>query len=78
MSDWSQDVAAATSAAEHSQAAETRAELRFDEVHAQAQAAGDVAQARSTTEFRDWLAARKATDTAWGQWAMVMDSKPHG
>ena len=45
--------------------------------HARAPAAANVAQARDTTEFRDWLAAREATDAAWGQWALVMDSKPH-
>ncbi len=77
MSDWSHNVAAATTAAEDTQAAEVRAEQRFDEAHARAQAAGNVAQARDTTEFRDWLAAREATDAAWGQWALVMDSKPH-
>lgn len=77
MSDWFHSVAAATTAAEATQAAEVKAELRFDEAHARAHAAGDVAQARDTTQFRDWLAAREATDAAWGQWAMVMDSKPH-
>ncbi len=71
MSDWQENIAAATAAAEKMQAAEGIAESRFDAVHAQPDAV-------STEEFRDWMAARHATDAAWGTWSQVMDSKPAG
>lgn len=76
MSDWANEMETATAVAEQMQAAEAVAESRFDEVHARAQAAGDLAQLRSTGEFHEWMAARQATDAAWGTWSQVMDNKP--
>ncbi|MGE0330499.1 MAG: hypothetical protein AB7P37_07375 [Ramlibacter sp.] len=76
MSDWSEEIAVAEATAEQKQAAEREAEDRFDAVHARAHAAGEVGAALKTPEFRDWMAARHATDAAWGNWSVVMDSKP--
>ena len=76
MSDWSEEIAAATAAAERIQAAEEIAEARFDAVYMEAEAAGKLEHAPTTEEFRDWMAARHATDAAWGTWSEVMDSKP--
>ena len=76
MSDWSEEIAAATAVAERTQTAEHVAEGKFDAVHATAKAAGELEQAVTTEEFRDWMAARHATDAAWGTWSTVMDSRP--
>lgn len=76
MSDWSEEITAAETAAEQKQAAEREAEGRFDEVHARAHAAGNVGEALKSPEFHDWMAARHATDAAWGRWSVVMDNKP--
>lgn len=76
MSDWQDEIAAATAAAEQKQAAEDAAEAKFDAVYVLAEAAGNKEHAPTTGEFRDWMAARRATDAAWGTWAEVMDSKP--
>lgn len=76
MSDWTEQVAEAEAAAEREQAAEAVAESRFDAIHAIAEAKGEADQVVKTAEFRDWMAARGATDAAWGAWSTVMDSKP--
>lgn len=76
MSDWAQDVAQAEAVAQRTQEAEHQAEKRFDQVHAQAQAAGAVDKAVKSDEFGEWMAARHATDAAWGAWSTVMDAKP--
>lgn len=76
MSDWAENVAAAEAAAEKMQAAESLAEGKFDAIHAQAKATGDLDQATRTEEFHDWMAARHATDAAWGSWSEVMDARP--
>ena len=55
------------------QAAEEKAEQRFDTVHAELEAAGRVHEATHSPEFRDWMAARASTDAAWGRWAMAVD-----
>lgn len=78
MSDWTEEIALATAVAQRTQAAEDVAEEKFDAVHARAAAAGDVKHALASDEFADWMAARNATDTAWGTWSWVMDSKPAG
>ena len=78
MSDWAQDVALAQATAERTQEAEQQAESRFDQVHAQAKAAGAVDNAVKSDEFGQWMAARHATDAAWGAWSTVMDAKPAG
>ena len=76
MSDWSEEIAMATAEAERMQAAEESAEARFDQVYAQSEAAGTPERAPISEEFHLWMAARKATDAAWGAWSQVMDSKP--
>ena len=76
MADWQEEIAAATAAAEQIQAAEAVAEAKFDAVYVLAEAAGNQAHAPTTGEFRNWMAARKATDAAWGTWSKVMDSRP--
>lgn len=76
MSDWAEDFAAATATAERTQAAENEAEGLFDRVHDKAQADGNKGHALTTDEFHNWMAARHATDAAWGAWSTVMDAKP--
>lgn len=76
MSDWAEEIAVAERTAERTQAAEDVAEGKFDAVHAQAKAAGELDHALKTDEFHAWMAARQATDAAWGLWSKVMDSKP--
>lgn len=76
MSDWEEEVARAATMAERTQAAEAVAESRFDAIHAQAKAAGELANAVKTEEFRAWMDARHATDEAWGAWSVKMDAKP--
>ncbi|MEO7391617.1 MAG: hypothetical protein ABIU58_05550 [Ramlibacter sp.] len=78
MSDWTQDIAEAEAAADRTQQAEQQAESRFDQVHARAKAAGAVDDAVKSSEFGQWMAARHATDAAWGEWSRVMDAKPAG
>ena len=74
--EWSAAVAAAENAAEQKQAAEEIAHERFQAVRAEIEAAGGKAQATDSPEFHDWMAARRASDEAWGAWAMAMDAKP--
>ena len=76
MSDWAEDFAAATATAERTQVAENEAETLFDQVHDKAQADGNKGHALTTDEFHNWMAARHATDAAWGAWSAVMDAKP--
>jgi hypothetical protein len=76
MSDWAEKVAVAEAAAEREQAAEAVAESKFDAVHALAEASADADHAQKSDEFRDWMAARRATDAAWGAWSVVMDARP--
>lgn len=76
MSIWKQELERIEAAAIRVEDLERMAEGRFDEAHARAEAANDPGQARETPEFRDWMAARAATDAAWGQWAQWMDQKP--
>ena len=75
--EWSAAVAAAEAVAEQRQAAEEAAHERFDAARAQIEAAGSgAAQVTDTPEFHAWMAARRASDEAWGAWAMAMDAKP--
>lgn len=53
-------------------AAEQEAHRRFDAVRAQGL---DHEQVIETAEFHAWMAARRATDEAWGRWAMAIDAK---
>jgi hypothetical protein len=74
--EWMAQVAGAEAVAEGKQASEEIAHGRFHAVRAQAEAAGRPHEATETVEFREWIAARRATDEAWGAWAMAMDAKP--
>jgi crotonobetainyl-CoA:carnitine CoA-transferase CaiB-like acyl-CoA transferase len=76
MSDWEERLKAAEASAEHMQAAEEAAEERFRA--RQAAEPENPQAALESEEFHSWMATRRATDGAWGQWAMLMDSKPHG
>jgi hypothetical protein len=76
MSDWAEKVAVAEAAAEREQIAEAAAERKFDQVLAQAEAQAQPELAKNSDEFREWMAARHATDAAWGAWSQVMDAKP--
>jgi hypothetical protein len=76
MSDWAEQVAAAEAGAEGKQAAEHEAESRFDAVHEEARARGDMSHALESEELRTWMAKRHETDVAWGFWATLMDAKP--
>ncbi|AMO21953.1 hypothetical protein UC35_02545 [Ramlibacter tataouinensis] len=51
---------------------EAAAERRFDQVFANAEAAGEPEAALKSEEFTRWLAARRDTDAAWGRWSLVM------
>ncbi|HET8744692.1 MAG TPA: hypothetical protein VFM98_03735 [Ramlibacter sp.] len=74
--EWNEAVAAAEAAAERKQAAEAIAQERFDAARARCEAAGRADQVTQTPEFQEWIAARHASDDAWGAWAMAMDAKP--
>lgn len=76
MSDWAEEVAQAEIMAERTEETEAAAESRFDAIHAQAKAAGELENALKTEEFHAWMAARNATDAAWGAWSLKMDAKP--
>lgn len=76
MESWKEQLARVESDAMRIERLEADAESRFDDVHAAAEASGDVAQARRAPQLQDWLAARKATDAAWSRWAQVMDARP--
>jgi NADP-dependent 3-hydroxy acid dehydrogenase YdfG len=49
---------------------------RLKELRAEIEAAGRGEQVTDTPEFREWMAARHASDEAWGAWAMAMDARP--
>lgn len=74
--EWTAAVAAAEAAAQQRQDAEELAHARFHAVRAEIEAAGESADVTHTPEFHAWMAARHASDEAWGQWAMAMDAKP--
>jgi hypothetical protein len=68
-----QDLASLESAALHAESLERIAEQRFDATYEAAVQRGDVTGVTATPEFRDWMAARADTDTAWGRWVTLMD-----
>jgi hypothetical protein len=74
--EWNAAVAAAEAAAQQRQTAEEAAHERFAALRAEIEAAGRGEQVTETPEFREWMAARHASDAAWGAWAMAMDAKP--
>lgn len=74
--EWTTAVAEAEASAQQKQAAEDEAQRSFHRVREQIQAAGRLGEETSTAEFQQWMAARHASDEAWGAWAMAMDAKP--
>lgn len=74
--EWDAAVAAAEAAAEQKQADEEAAHARFHAARERCQAAGQAEQVTETPEFHAWMQARRASDDAWGAWAMAMDAKP--
>ena len=74
--EWIATVADAEATAQGRQDAEEIAHRKFDAVRARAKADGNHHHATDTAEFHEWIAARHATDDAWGKWAMAMDAKP--
>jgi hypothetical protein len=68
------EVALSESEALHLEAAELMAEQRFDAVYDAAEQSGNVDGVTATAEFRAWIAARAATDAAWGRWAECMSA----
>jgi hypothetical protein len=75
MSDLDERVKAAEAGADRLQAVEDMAEEKFKALHAETQAQGKGDEALSSDEFRTWMATRRATDAAWGEWAVLMDAK---
>jgi len=67
-----QDLASLESAALQTESMERIAEKCFDETFDAAERNGSVADVKDTPEFREWMAARAATDAAWGRWAERM------
>jgi hypothetical protein len=76
MSDWANDLKAAEAAAAQTQLVEEAAEGRFDAFRARTVGHADKDHTVNSEEFRTWMAARHATDAAWGTWSQVMDAKP--
>ena len=75
---WTEELAQVESAALRVEALEREAEQRFDDVRAEALARGDAEHVHKTPELSEWMAARAATDAAWGRWAQVMDASLDG
>jgi hypothetical protein len=74
MTHWTEELAAAQVLAERFEAVENEAEQQFHIVLAEAEQAGDAKRALGSPEFQQWMDARKATDLAWGSWALLKDS----
>ena len=72
---WTEELAQVEAAALRAEAREREAEMRFDTVHAEADARGAADKTLDTPEFAAWIAARAETDAAWGRWAQVMDAR---
>jgi len=70
----SNEAAAAEVEALAIQAAEDRAEQRFDAVRAALESEGRAHEATRSREFHEWMDARSRTDDAWGRWAMAVDA----
>jgi hypothetical protein len=60
------------SAALESETRELIAEKCFDDRHAAAERDGSLDSVTASPEFREWMAARAVTDSAWGRWAEFM------
>jgi hypothetical protein len=74
--EWTTAVAKAEASAQQKQAAEDEAQRSFQHVRDQMKADGRLGEETGTAEFREWMAARHASDEAWGAWAMAMDARP--
>lgn len=75
---WTEELAQVEAAALRVEALEREAEKRFDTVRAEALARGEPEQLHQSPELSEWMAARAATDAAWGRWAQVMDASLDG
>ena len=75
---WTEELAQVEAAALRVEALEREAEQRFQDVRAEALARGEAEPTHGTPELAAWMAARAATDDAWGRWAQVMDASLDG
>jgi len=75
---WTEELAQVEAAALRVEALEHEAEKRLDIARAEALARGESDNMRETPELSEWMAARAATDAAWGRWAQVMDASLDG
>ena len=71
---WTEELAQVEAVALKVEALEREAEQRFDHVRAEALARGEADNLHEAPELSAWMAARDATDAAWGRWAQVMDA----
>ena len=71
---WTEELAQVEAVALKVEALEREAKQRFDDVRAEALARGEADNMHETPELSAWMAARDATDAAWGRWAQVMDA----
>jgi hypothetical protein len=69
------DVAAAEAAALRRDGVEEIAYGRFKTVRASIEQDKTGMNPTDTKEFLDWMAARRATDEAWGAWATAMEAQ---
>jgi hypothetical protein len=72
---WTEELAEAEAQADRFQAREQQAQEQFHIVRAQAEQDGDAERALQSPEFQVWMDARRATDLAWGSWALLKDGK---
>jgi len=75
MQHWDDELASTEAAALRIEGIELDAERRFDGVFLAAEQAGSTEAVTRTPEFQAWMAARAATDAAWGRWAQVMHTR---
>jgi len=75
MDSRTQELALMEAAAMRIESQEAAAERRFDQVFADAEAAGEPEAALKSEEFAGWMAARRETDAAWGCWSLVKASE---
>jgi hypothetical protein len=68
------NVAAAEAAALRRDDAEGLAYDRFTTARATIEREQSTMKPTDTKEFLDWMAARRATDEAWGAWAVAMEA----
>lgn len=74
--EWTTAVAEAEASAQQKQAAEDLAHRAFQQLRERIESAGRLGTEVDTPEYREWMAARHASDEAWGAWAMAKDAEP--